>query len=101
MSKSYNGRTARGAKLRSIRRDEADKRQIKYDSLNLVEKLSLVESRGGSVRELTRIKKQLAVEAAKPVKKPAVKVVPVEVAPVVAEVIEVKPSKKVRKKKAA
>jgi hypothetical protein len=59
----------RNAKLNLLRR-EADDRQAVYDSLDLKEKLALVKSRGGSVKELTRLNATLKAEKA--AKKPVV-----------------------------
>jgi len=41
---------------RKIKREEAKIRQEKYDSLSIDKKIELVKSRGGSKKELARLK---------------------------------------------
>lgn len=55
---------------------EAERRQAIYDGLTLKQRLDLVESRGGSKRELARIQKLLEKQAAQP--KPAKQSKPVK-----------------------
>ena len=51
---SYSHRKADARKRQ--KQDEADDRQAKYDSLSRAEKIALVTNRGGSAKELTRVK---------------------------------------------
>jgi len=74
------------------RQHEADVRQAKYDSLTLAEKIKLVQSRGGSKRELARLMNP-------PAKKAAVSSPPAVVAPVVATAEEAPKKKRTPKSK--
>jgi hypothetical protein len=51
---NYTQAKAHAKKLRKQR--EADDRQIKYDALSRVEKIALIINRGGSAKELARVK---------------------------------------------
>ena len=57
MPKKANGYTQNKAHAKKLRKQhEADDRQAKYDSLSRAEKIALVTNRGGSAKELTRVK---------------------------------------------
>lgn len=78
MPKKENGYSHYKAdKRQNIKRNEADDRQAKYDSLTIAEKFAtLIE--GGSTRQRKKLNAQLAKAAAKgiPVKQPATEVKP-------------------------
>jgi hypothetical protein len=51
---SYTHRKADAKK--DLKREQAEERQAKYESLSRAEKIALVTNRGGSAKELTRVK---------------------------------------------
>jgi hypothetical protein len=51
---SYTHRKADAKK--ALKREQAEERQAKYESLSRAEKIALVTNRGGSAKELARVK---------------------------------------------
>jgi len=51
---SYTHRKADAKK--DLKREQAEERQANYDALSRAEKIALVTNRGGSAKELTRVK---------------------------------------------